>query len=83
MAQSASKPAGAIAPPDARRHHGRRRAGRPGELWGLTLFAAANLAVHLFSARFMDGWQQYVVELPLHLLVILAARHILFESRHD
>lgn len=67
--------------PDARRHQGPGRAGRLGELCGLTLLAAANLAVYLFSDRYMDGWQQWVVELPLHLLVLLTARHIFLESR--
>jgi hypothetical protein len=81
MRHSARKPAGTLTTPDFLRHQGRQRGGRAGELCGLTLFAAANLAVYLFSARYMDGWQQYVVELPLHLLVILTARHILFESQ--
>jgi hypothetical protein len=79
MSHFAVKFAGALMKPDVRRH----RTGRPGGLCGLALFAAANHAVYLFSARYMDGWQQWVVELPLHLLVLLAARHIFFESKTD
>lgn len=58
----------------------RGRARRLGELCALALVAAANLAIYVFCNQYMDGAQQCVVELPLHLLVLLAAHHVLFET---
>ncbi|HMN45128.1 MAG TPA: hypothetical protein PKE27_11165 [Povalibacter sp.] len=64
------------------RERGRRSRSRPqrlGELCALALLAAANLAIHLFCNEYMSGMQQCIVELPLHLLVLLTAQHVLFE----
>lgn len=61
------------------RYRQRSRAQRLGELGALALLAAANLAIYLFCSRHMDGVQQCIVEIPLHLLALLTAHHILFE----
>lgn len=58
-----------------------RRLRRLGQLCALALLAAANLAIYLFCDRHIEGLRQWVVELPLHLLTLMAAQHILFSAQ--